>query len=120
LSFTICGGNISLRLVWELPCMKNSKMIMKNKEDFYKKLKLSLENTTKFPTEYMFKFIIPNDEDKVTEIKGIFNYSGVIIDTKPSKTGKYKSLTIVVTMKDADEVIKKYKEVSGVEGVISL
>jgi putative lipoic acid-binding regulatory protein len=93
---------------------------MENNEEFYKKLKVSLENTTKFPTEYMFKFIIPTDEAKVIEIKNIFNYSGVIINTKPSKTGKYKSLTIVMVMKDADEIIKKYKEVACIEGVISL
>jgi len=93
---------------------------MENKEKFYDKLKLSLENTTEFPTEYMFKFIIPTDDKKVKEIKNIFNYSGVVINTKPSKTGKYKSLTIVITMKDADEIIRKYKEVSKVEGVISL
>jgi len=93
---------------------------MKNKEEFYTKLKLSLENTTKFPAKYMFKFIVPTDDIKVNEIKDIFNYSGVIINTKPSKTGKYKSLTIVIIMKSADEIIKKYKEVSKVEGVISL
>ena len=93
---------------------------MKNKEDFYRKLKISLETTTKFPTKYMFKFIVPTDEDKVKKIKDIFNYLGVIIDTKPSKTGKYKSITIVATMKDADEIIKKYKDVSDVKGVISL
>ena len=93
---------------------------MEDKEAFYKKLKESLENTTKFPTEYMFKFIIPTDKEKVKKIKDAFNYSGVIINTKPSKTGKYKSLTILVTMKSADEIIKKYKEVAHIEGVISL
>jgi putative lipoic acid-binding regulatory protein len=93
---------------------------MENKAAFYEKLKITLENTTKFPTEYMFKFILPTDEAKIEKIKNIFNYSGVIINTKPSKTGKYKSLTILVTMKGADEIIKKYKEVASVEGVISL
>ncbi len=95
-------------------------MNMKNQEEFYKNLKERLENTTKFPTEYMFKFIVPTDETKVNTIKNMFNYSGVIINTKPSKTGKYKSVTIVTIMKDADEIIKKYKEVASIEGVISL
>jgi len=93
---------------------------MKNQEEFYRNLKERLEDTTKFPTEYMFKFIVPTDETKVDTIKNMFNYSGVIINTKLSKTGKYKSVTIVTTMKDADEIIKKYKEVASVEGVISL
>ncbi len=93
---------------------------MEDKEKFYKKLKNTIESTTKFPTEYMFKFIIPTDETKVIEIKDIFNYSGVVINTKSSKTGKYKSLTIVMVMKDVDEIIKKYKEISRIKDVISL
>jgi len=93
---------------------------MKNQSEFYKKLKSNLEETTKFPSKYMFKFIIPSDEAKSEQIKVIFNYMGAVINTKPSKTGKYKSLTVLVTMQNADEIIKKYKEVSKVEGVISL
>ena len=93
---------------------------MKNESEFYKKLKSNLEETTKFPSKYMFKFIIPTDEAKSEQIKVIFNYLGAVISTKPSKTGKYKSLTVLVTMQSADDIIKKYKEVSEVEGVISL
>lgn len=93
---------------------------MKNQSEFYKKLKSNLEETTKFPSKYMFKFIIPSDEAKSEQIKVIFNYLGAVINTKPSKTGKYISLTVLVTMQSADDIIKKYKEVSKVEGVISL
>ncbi len=93
---------------------------MKNQDEFYKKLKINLEETTKFPSKYMFKFIIPTDEAKSEKINDIFNNTGAVINTKPSKTGKYKSLTILVKMKDADEVIRKYKEVTIIEGVISL
>ena len=93
---------------------------MENESEFYKKLKSNLEETTKFPSKYMFKFIIPTDEAKSEQIKVIFNYLGAVISTKPSKTGKYKSLTVLVTMQSADDIIKKYKEVSEVEGVISL
>ncbi len=45
---------------------------------------------------------------------------GAVINSKPSKTGKYTSLTILVKMVSADDVIDKYIEVSKVEGVISL
>ena len=93
---------------------------MKDQDEFYKKLKVNLEETTKFPSKYMFKFIIPADEVKSNKINDIFNYTGAVINTKPSKSGKYKSLTILVNMKDADEVIIKYKEVGTIEGVISL
>ena len=93
---------------------------MKDQNEFFKKLKVTLEETITFPTEYIYKFIISSEEAKAKEIKDIFNHTGAVIKTKPSKTGKYKSLTIFVTMKDADGIIKKYKEVAKVEGVISL
>ena len=93
---------------------------MNNEEEFYKKLKVSLEETTQFPSEYMYKFIIPSDKEKLMEIESIFDHTGAVIKTKPSKTGKYNSITVLVKMKNADAVIEKYKEVSNVEGVISL
>jgi len=93
---------------------------MSKESDFYKKLKLSLEETTTFPTDYMYKFIIPTSDKKFTSIENIFNNLGAVINSKPSKTGKFTSLTILVRMKTADDIIAKYKKVSNVEGVISL
>ncbi len=93
---------------------------MGKQEEFYEKLKISLEETTVFPTKYMYKFIIPSDKEKLSIIEKIFDYSGAVINTKPSKTGKYNSITVLVNMKSADEIIAKYMEVSVVEGVISL
>ena len=93
---------------------------MSKESEFYKKLKKSLEETTKFPTKYMFKFIIPSDDKKNKEIENIFDNLGAVINSRPSKTGKYKSFTILVNMKTPDEIIAKYREVSKVEGVISL
>lgn len=93
---------------------------MSKESDFYKKLKLSLEETTTFPTDYMYKFIIPSSDDKFKEIESIFDNLGAVITSKPSKTGKYTSLTILVKMKSSDKIISKYKEVSKVDGVISL
>jgi len=93
---------------------------MGKESDFYKKLKLSLEETTSFPTDYMYKFIIPTNKEKFASIEGVFNNLGAVIKSKPSKTGKYTSLTILVNMKTPDEIIAKYKEVSKIEGIISL
>ncbi|MCB0473862.1 MAG: DUF493 domain-containing protein [Flavobacteriaceae bacterium] len=91
-----------------------------NSDDFYKKLKESLEETTEFPSKYMFKFIVPADDEKVLQIESVFDHLGAVINTKPSSKGKYKSVTILVNMENADEVIEKYKEVGRIEGVISL
>lgn len=93
---------------------------MSKESDFYKKLKTSLEETTVFPTDYMFKFIVPADGDGFKKIESIFDNLGAVIKSKPSKTGKYTSLTIMVKMKTANSIITKYKEVSFIEGIVSL
>ena len=93
---------------------------MSKESEFYKKLKITLEETTSFPTNYMFKFIIPTDQEKFDQIENMFNKLGAVIKSKESKNGKFTSLTILVDMSSSDEIIKKYKEVGKVEGVISL
>ncbi|WP_299311290.1 DUF493 family protein [uncultured Aquimarina sp.] len=90
-------------------------------EEFYKKLKVQLADTALWPTAYLYKFIVPTDSDKVSQIEGIFDNLGAVITTKQSKNGKYTSVSINVRMKNPDHVIIKYKEVAEkVEGVISL
>ncbi|MCF6181869.1 DUF493 family protein [Lutibacter sp.] len=93
---------------------------MDKKEAFYKKLKNDLEETTKFPTKYLYKFIVPSDEEKINKVETIFDYLGAVITKKSSKTGKFISISILVKMNNADDVIKKYKDVEVVEGIISL
>ncbi len=93
---------------------------MEKKEDFFKKLKTTLDQTTVFPASYLYKFIIPNDQVKLKKIENIFNYSGAVITTKPSKTGKYISISINMMMKNSASIISKYEEVAKIKGVISL
>ncbi|WP_416446696.1 DUF493 family protein [Leeuwenhoekiella sp. A16] len=94
--------------------------VEKNSDEFYKKLKEQLSDTSIWPSEYLFKFIVPSDKEKILAIQDIFNNTGAVIQTKESRNGKYTSLSINVRMKNPDAVITKYKEVALVEGVISL
>jgi putative lipoic acid-binding regulatory protein len=87
---------------------------------FYKKLKATLEETTKFPVTYLYKFIVPSDGGGVEEIEQLFDNLGAVIDTKKSSKGKYTAVSIEVKVPSADFIIKKYKEVAKVKGVISL
>jgi hypothetical protein len=89
-------------------------------DEFYEKLKLQLADTSLWPSKYLYKFIVPTQAEKIKEIENIFDNMGAVITTKESSKGKYTSLSIIVKMKDPDAVIVKYKEVAGVEGVISL
>ncbi|WP_034059279.1 DUF493 family protein [Lacinutrix jangbogonensis] len=92
-----------------------------NPEAFYAKLKEQLQDTSLWPSEYLYKFIVKSDVKKVETIETIFNYLGAVINTKESSNGKYTSVSINVNMKNPDAVIAKYLEVAEkVEGVISL
>lgn len=92
-----------------------------NPEEFYKKLKDQLLETTSWPSEYLYKFIVLSETSKILQIENIFDNTGAVIETKESKNGKYTSVSINVVLKNPDAVILKYKEVtSKVEGVISL
>ncbi|MCF8714654.1 DUF493 family protein [Joostella atrarenae] len=97
--------------------MKDKKEI----EEFYVRLKGELDRTTAaWPSLYLYKFIVPTSESKINEIATIFDNTGAVIKTKESSNGKYTSLSIEVNMESSDAIIDKYKEVSVVEGVISL
>ena len=92
-----------------------------NSEEFYEKLKAQLYDTTLWPSEYLYKFIVLTNKEKIAQIESLFNNLGAVIETKESKNGKYTSVSINVLMKNPVTVIEKYKEVAEkVEGVISL
>lgn len=93
---------------------------MNNKDEFYTKLKVQLEDTTKFPADYLYKFIVPTTENQVTEVEHIFDKTGAVIKTKKSKTGKYVSVSIMLKLKNSDEVISYYKKAEKIKGIISL
>ncbi len=89
-------------------------------KEFYGRLKEKLEETSEWPSLYLYKFIIPSSEEKVKEITGYFDNIGAVIESRKSKKGTYTSLSITVKMESPDAVIAKYKKVTTVEGVISL
>ncbi len=93
---------------------------MDKRDEFYTKLRQTLVDQTKFPTTYLYKFIIPNEEKHHKTIMKIFDFQGAVITSKKSKTNKFKSFTIQVQVNNVDEIIQKYQEVSIIEGVISL
>lgn len=89
-------------------------------EEFYASLKEKLEETHNFPEEYLFKFIIPNDSAKLTEIYKVFDGLQHTLSNRDSKNGKYVSVSVNAFVLDADQVVKIYQEVSVIEGVMML
>jgi len=93
---------------------------MKDRELFYKKLKTQLDDTTKFPADYMYKFIVSSEGDKVTQVQNLFDQGGAVINTRKSKTGKYISVSIVINIESSGDVISYYRKAEKIEGIISL
>lgn len=91
-----------------------------NPDDFYASLKEKLEATHDFPEDYLFKFIITNEDSKHTEIYRVFDEIKFTMNTKESKNGKYTSISMNAFMLDAAQVIRIYKEVGKIPGVMML
>lgn len=88
---------------------------------FYEKLKAQLLETSVWPSQYLYKFIVLTNSEKIVQVEAIFDNIGAVINKKESSNGKYTSISIHVNMANPDTVIEKYIEVSEkVEGVISL
>lgn len=90
-------------------------------DEFYEKLRSQLYDTSSWPSEYLYKFIVKSDNQKIADIEVLFDNLGAVIRTNASKNGKYTSISINLTLKNPEAVIEKYKEVAKkVKGVISL
>ena len=87
---------------------------------FYASLKEKLEQTHNFPEDYLYKFILTNDQSKLTDIYRVFDGIKFTMTNRDSKNGKYTSISINAFVLDADQVIKIYKEVGAIEGIMML
>ncbi|MGH2665837.1 DUF493 family protein [Flavobacterium sp.] len=92
----------------------------KKTTEFYARLKEELNNANVWPAKYLFKFIVPTEIEKIKAVENAFDRMGAVIDTRQSKAGKFTSVSVDVQMPSAESIIKKYQEVSTIEGIISL
>lgn len=90
-----------------------------DKEKFYKDLEQKLEDYHKFPSTYLFKFIVPNKLQLFAEVEALFSEKSVVT-TRESKTGKYVSVSAKEIILESSEVIKVYRQAEKIEGLISL
>ena len=93
----------------------------KEQEDFYKKLKNLLNDTSSWPSEYVYKLIYKSDPDNIKKLKKIFNEPNTVFSLKTSKNDKYTSVSVKIIAKNPDFIIDKYKIVANqIENVILL
>lgn len=72
-----------------------------------------------WPKLYLFKFIIPNDNQKLALTEGLFGPEAQVSINK-SRTGKYLSVSAKEIMLSPEEVVKRYQAAAEIEGLISL
>ena len=94
---------------------QNSK-INPNSEEWWSKFRQLLEEQADWPSEYLFKFIVP--KAGLEALREVFGDEETIV--RASTRGKYLSVTARVTVQSPDEVIAVYTEAGKIEGVISL
>ena len=88
-------------------------------KDIYANLREKLEEQGGWPQPYMFKFIIPSDNQKLAQVEAIFGEDAQVT-TRQSKSNKYISITAKEVMISPEEVISTYKRAEGIEGLMSL
>ncbi len=87
---------------------------------FYDRLKEELEKNAEWPTQYMYKFIMPNKEENIEKVKNRFKDKDIDYKQNFSKTGKYVSITVITEEKNPDAVISQYKSMEDIEGLVAL
>ncbi|MCH1385941.1 MAG: DUF493 domain-containing protein [Flavobacteriaceae bacterium] len=87
---------------------------------FYDRLRGQLADSAQWPSNYLFKFILPSDDQKKDALKVIFKNNPVRFSERSSSKKKYVSISIEGVFKSPDEIIEKYKQVAQIEGVIQL
>jgi putative lipoic acid-binding regulatory protein len=92
----------------------------KETREFYERLKKELDLSSTWPSIYLYKFIVPSEKENILRVEEAFDCMGAVIKTTKSKTGKFTSISVDVMMKDSQEVIDKYIELSTIKGIISL
>lgn len=82
----------------------------------YQSFRDKLEKEHTWPSEYMFKFIVPKEKEKELTIL----FPTIDFSRKKSSGGNYISLTARVVIEMTDQVIQIYEKADKIEGLIAL
>jgi len=85
----------------------------------FRGLKEKLEQDGPWPKLYLFKFIIPNDNQKLARTEELFGPEAQV-SINASRTGKYLSVSAKEVMLNPNEVVDRYYKASKIEGLLSL
>lgn len=72
-----------------------------------------------WPNIYLFKFIVPTDNEKIAKVSSLFNDNCDIV-LHPSSKGNFTSISVKEVMFSAQDIIEIYKKAADIKGVITL
>ncbi|MEY4974021.1 MAG: hypothetical protein RLZZ55_809 [Bacteroidota bacterium] len=72
-----------------------------------------------WPNIYLFKFIVPNDNQHLAQVSALFEENSEVVFHE-SQTGKYVSVSAKEVMLSAQTIIEVYERASKIPGIISL
>ncbi len=84
----------------------------------YQAFREKLDAEHKWPSIYMFKFIVPQDKEEL--MYDIFPKNEWKWQIKKSKNGSYLSYTLKKLINHTDEVIEVYQKAHTIPGIIAL
>ena len=84
--------------------------------DRFAKHKELLDKEYTWPSDYMFKFIVP--VQKEAEVRALFPDHN--LTARESKLGNYISLTVTYKAESSDIILAIYEKASQIEGLIAL
>jgi type II secretory pathway component PulF len=88
-------------------------------QEKYTKLREQLMESMNYPSIYMFKFVIPNTDEKLQSVKKLFP-ADTKFAFKTSRDLKYIGITVKKMMNSADEIIDIYTIANRIEGAVIL
>lgn len=72
-----------------------------------------------WPNVYLFKFIVPNDNEHMAQVSALFDEQADIAYHQSGK-GNYVSVSVKEVMLSVEAIIDIYEKASKIKGVISL
>jgi uncharacterized protein len=84
------------------------------------RIKKLLDQYHNWPDLYMFKFVVPSDNQKIAQVEALFNAETAEIRLKPSSKGNYTAITIKEVMLSAQSILDIYSKAREIEGLIAL
>lgn len=87
--------------------------------DTLSSLKELLQKIDKWPTIYMFKFIVPNDIGSIARVEALFAPQAVVY-RKESKNNKFISITARQLVHLPEQIVDIYTQASKIKNIIAL